>query len=82
MSEYKRNKPTAMDRLERDQRNYIACELASVNSTEPHYMRVQFQNPDFLPGTKWLNITQAQFKEIERILTLGTQGEADARRTD
>jgi hypothetical protein len=60
-----------MERLDKDRRNYIAAEMAAVNSTEPPRLAVAFRNPDFHPGTKWMNITQEEFKEIERILTLG-----------
>lgn len=59
------------EKYEQQRCNYIASELATVNTTQPEYLSVQFRNPDFSPGTKWLNITQEQFKEIERILTLG-----------
>lgn len=70
------------DNFESNRRNYIASELADVNTTTPENLKVAFRNPDFSPGTKWLTISQEQFKQIERILTLGTQGEADARRAD
>lgn len=62
-----------MERLDVDRRNYIASELGTVNSTQPDRLAIAFRNPDFLPGTKWMNITQEEFKQIERILTLGNE---------
>lgn len=59
-------------------KNYLASQLSDVNTTEPNTLQLAIRNPDFSPGTKWLNITQAEFKQIERILTLGTQGETDS----
>jgi hypothetical protein len=62
-----------MERLDSDRRNYIASEMATVNSTTPPRLAIAFRSPDFLPGTKWMNITQEEFKAIERILTLGNE---------
>lgn len=52
-------------------KNYIATELANVNVHEVNVLSIQVRDPNGL-ATKWLNITQEQFKEIERILTLGS----------
>jgi hypothetical protein len=57
--------------------NYIAAELHNVNVYQSDKVKVQFRDLNGL-STKWLFITQEQFKEIERILTLGTQGQADS----
>jgi len=50
--------------------DYIACELHNVNVYKSDKVKVQFRDLNGL-ATKWLFITQEQFKQIERILTLG-----------
>lgn len=57
--------------------NYIAAELHNVNVHQSEKIKVQFRDLNGL-STKWLFITQDQFKEVERILTLGTQGKTDS----
>lgn len=53
-------------------KNYIASELHNVNVHEVDVLTIQVKDPNGL-STKWLNITQEEFKQIERILTLGNE---------
>lgn len=50
--------------------NYIAAELHNVNVYKSEKIKVQFRDLNGL-STKWLLITQEQFKEVERVLSLG-----------
>jgi len=54
---------------------YIATQMKRVSDTDPEMVDVKFVNPDaevgYLGKTNWFLITKDQFKQIERILTLG-----------